>query len=570
VGPSLQFQGLVRAFEPIACEPGDSDEERVRKAQFTLAMTLIVPAGIVWGVIYLLVGERVAALMPLAYSALSVANLLLLRRLRHYRAFQVTELALIIALPFVLQLALGGFVEGSAVVLWALLGPLFAVLFTSMREAIVWFGVFLAAVIVAGIAQPSLSADGGMPHWLISLLFVMNIGAVSSIAFAMLVSFVGARAQLRVLELAYLDQTVMLREREKLATLGTLAAGVAHELNNPAAAVRRAAGQLAPTLEDLRRRVVDLTIGDADPAARAALDGLTSAHVDGHAKLSALEQSDREQAMEEWLEDHDVDEPWELAASFVAMGVSPDDLAPLVAQLPAKQIAALLTMVAQGAEAAGLAIAMGEGAQRISDIVAAMRSYSYLDRGAIQVVDVTEGIDSTLVLLGSQLKGMNIRRDYGSDVPRIPVRGTELNQVWTNIIANAVDATGGNGTLTVRTSREGDHVVVELEDDGPGMAPGVAERVFEPFFTTKPPGKGVGLGMNVSYNIVVLKHGGELSVRSSPGSTVFRASLPIAGPPESDASTAEAATGEADELADVHDDRRAAGAVASIEVAREP
>jgi signal transduction histidine kinase len=529
VRPNLRYRGLVAAFEPFACEPGDSDESRVRKAQFTLAMTLIVPAGLVWGAIYLLAGEHLAASLPLAYSALSMTNLFLLRRHRRFRAYQVSELALIVALPFLLQLALGGYVAGSAVVIWALLGALFAVLFTSTHEAIVWFGVFLAAVIVAGVAQPSLSPGDGMPHWLIALLFVMNVGAVSAISFAMLVSFVRARSQLRTLELAYLDQTIMLREREKLATLGTLAAGVAHELNNPAAAVRRASAQLSATLDDLRGRLVDLALGDGDgdAAGRLALDDLLRRRGADAAPVSALESSDREQAMEDWLDDHGVDDPWELAASFVAMGVAPVDLAPLAQELDARRLASLLAFVAQGHELSGLAALVGDGSQRISDIVASMRSYSYLDRGEVQVVDVSEGLDSTLVLLGSQLARMDVRRDYAPDLPLVPVHGTELNQVWTNIIANAVDATEGSGVLTIRTAREGDRVVVEIEDDGPGMAPGVAERVFEPFFTTKPPGKGVGLGLNVSYNIVAVTHRGELSVRSSPGSTVFRVALPL-------------------------------------------
>jgi signal transduction histidine kinase len=192
-------------------------------------------------------------------------------------------------------------------------------------------------------------------------------------------------------------------------------------------------------------------------------------------------------------------------------------------------IASVLAMLAQGSEATSLAEIIGSGAQRISDIVAAMRSYSYLDRGVVQIVDVTEGIESTLVLLQSQLRRMKVVREYAEDLPQIAVRGTELNQVWTNIIANAVDATEGTGTLTVRTELSGDRVAVEFEDDGPGMGPGVADRVFDPFFTTKPPGKGTGLGLNISYNIVVRQHGGEISVVSDPGRTVFRVVLSQTG-----------------------------------------
>jgi signal transduction histidine kinase len=156
-----------------------------------------------------------------------------------------------------------------------------------------------------------------------------------------------------------------------------------------------------------------------------------------------------------------------------------------------------------------------------------MRTYVYLDQGTTQTVDVTDGLESTLVLLRAKMTGMTVARDYAPDLPAVCVRGSELNQVWTNIIDNACDATGGTGTLTIRTRRAGNDVVVEIEDDGPGMPPEVAERVFEPFFTTKEPGKGTGLGLNISRNIVVGHHHGTISVRSRPGATCFRVELPI-------------------------------------------
>ena len=169
-------------------------------------------------------------------------------------------------------------------------------------------------------------------------------------------------------------------------------------------------------------------------------------------------------------------------------------------------------------------------ARRISEIVAAMRSYTYLDRGAWQTVDVTEGTESTLVLMRSKLGDMRVERRYAPDVPRIEVRGNELNQVWTNVIDNAVYATGGTGTLVIPTSVADGWVAVELEDDGPGMVPGVAERVFDPFFTTKPPGSGTGLGLNISHTIVVRQHGGRMSVESEPGRTCFHVELPVVRP----------------------------------------
>jgi signal transduction histidine kinase len=526
----LRFQGAVAALEPLSCQPGDDDETRTRKAHFTAAMSLIIPAGLVWSALYFAFGARLAAVMPLAYAVLSGANLALLRRTRRFRVFQVGELALIIALPFVLQLTLGGFVSGSAVVVWAFLGPLFAVLFGTPRQAVAWFGAFLAAVVAAGIAEPALDGANALPQGLVDVLFVMNVGAVSLIAFGILLSFGTKRDRLRTLERAYLDQTVMLRERDKLATLGTMTAGVVHELNNPAAAIRRAAQQLQPTIDGLRRARLALT-PDGGPDARtgalqALLDAPGSAPRPG---TSTTQQWRIEEELDEWLEEHGVAEPWEVAPALAARGFAPVDLERLTVHFEGAELSAAVTMLAEGHEARELTGAIVEAAGRISDIVDAMKSYAYLDRGTIQVVDVTEGIESTLVLFRSDLRDMTVRREYAPDVPRIAVRGNELNQVWTNIVDNAIDATGGVGTLVVRTAAAGDRVVVEIEDDGPGMPADVAAKVFDPFFTTKAPGSGTGLGLNVSFNIVTQQHLGQLTVDSRPGRTCFRVELPVRG-----------------------------------------
>jgi signal transduction histidine kinase len=529
----MRVSEVVARLEPWSCQPGDDDRARTQKAQFTLAMTLIIPAGLVWGLVYFLAGATTAAVMPLAYAVLSGANLFVLHRTHRFWWFQTTELALIVALPFLLQLALGGYVAGSAVVLWAILGPLFAVMYASERQVVVWFGVFLAAVVVAGVAQPSLDPDNSLPHWLITVFFVLNVGVVSGIALGILLNFVRGRDRLHELERAYFDQSVMLRQREKLATLGTLAAGVAHELNNPAAAVRRAAEQLRPVVDGLRTHGLDLAGGDGSGGAGAAarLAARAPAAESGRPALSPVQQSMREQELEDWLDDHGVPEPWEVATSLVALGVGVDDLDDLAGATDPRRLGAAVTLLADGHAATGLAEAIAEGARRISDIVSALRSYSYLDRGTVQVVDLTEGLESTLVLLQAKLKDVVVRREYAERLPTVPVRGNELNQVWTNILDNAVDAMGGRGTITLRTAATDDDVVVEIEDDGPGMPAEVAGRVFDPFFTTKAPGQGTGLGLNISFNIVVQQHGGEISVDSEPGRTTFRVSVPRTGVP---------------------------------------
>lgn len=322
-----------------------------------------------------------------------------------------------------------------------------------------------------------------------------------------------------------------LRQSEKMATLGTLAAGVAHELNNPAAAAMRGADQIRDALEKLQLAQLQLGGAQLDQAGTTRLlemaAELMKAARSAPRMLDAVARSDRETALEEWLNAHDVEEPWEYAPLLVSQGFEPETLAELERNWNGAA-PAIAVWLARLWQLHSLVDEMSESTTRMSEIVKALKTYSYLGQAPIGPVDVIEGIESTLVMLRSRLKdGITVTREYEPDLPLIDGYGSELNQVWTNLIDNAADAMQLKGQLVIRVRQESGFICVEFEDSGQGMSDSVREHVFDPFFTTKPPGQGTGLGLSTSHNIVTRKHGGEISVQSRPGCTSFAVKLPI-------------------------------------------
>lgn len=330
----------------------------------------------------------------------------------------------------------------------------------------------------------------------------------------------------RVRETTKADQ-----QRDKLMALGKLSAGLAHELNNPAAAARRAADELLTTLEELRAADLRLCRHDlsaTQSSAIASFENQAIAHTGQAAPHNAMEQSDREDELIEWLEGRGVEDGWKLASPLVEAGIDTDGLEQLATQVDASALRDVLMRVTAQLMTAKLASDIRTSAGRISELVGAIKEYTYMDQAVVQAVDLHQGLENTLLILKHKLRAKNITitRELAADLPTITAKGSELNQVWTNLIDNAVDAMPNGGTLKIRTKREPSDVLIEIRDNGAGIPENVRGHIFEPFFTTKPVGEGTGLGLDTVARIV-RQHHGNIRVESKPGDTCFQVRLPL-------------------------------------------
>jgi len=324
--------------------------------------------------------------------------------------------------------------------------------------------------------------------------------------------------------------------QEKMASLGKLSAGMAHEMNNPASAAQRSADQMKTMfrkLQDVHVKLGALNLEREQLNKVRELDEHMRKRAAKPLSLDALARSDRESEIEGWLHKQGIENAWELAPGLVNLECRDTDLRTLAEYFSADQFPIVINWLSCTHTIHTLLSEISLGTNRIAEIVRALKTYTYMDQAPLQDVDVHEGLDNTLIILRNKLKkGITVNRDYMENLPAIHANGGELNQVWTNIIDNAIDAMEGHGTLNLRTRMENRWVVVEIEDDGPGIPEEIQSRIFDPFFTTKPQGQGTGLGLNISRNLIVQKHQGEIDLSSEKGKTLFTVRLPVNYPPQ--------------------------------------
>ncbi len=329
-----------------------------------------------------------------------------------------------------------------------------------------------------------------------------------------------------------IDVEGQLRQQEKLAALGKMSAGLAHELNNPAAAGKRAANALKERFTSLQSLTMQLnqhclTTEQLKFLAKVQIEAIS--YCANSPQYDTLTQSDQEDEVTDWLENHDVSKAWQLAPTLVNFGIDSQKLAEIKNNLDSQSLNNALIWLEANLATSGLINEVEQSTTRISELVKAVKGYTYMDTAPLQEIDIHEGIDNTLLILGHKLKqGIVVTKNYDRTIPLINAYGSELNQVWTNLIDNAIHAMGGKGELKIRTFQDNNCAIAEIVDNGTGIPPAIQSRIFEPFFTTKGVGEGTGLGLEIAYRIVVNRHGGNIYFESQPGKTCFRVHLPLA------------------------------------------
>lgn len=485
---------------------------------------------------YVIFGMGLTTLLPFSFVIIVGTSLVISHFTKNHKYAIYAQITCILYVTTLIQWSIGSVFDSGIVFVWAFLAPICALMFLSIRQATVWFLLYVVNLVITVLFHDYFVSHGLVVADNIRMLFyLMNLGVASTVVFSFAGYFVNVaikeQDKTNKLLQTNLQQELALRQNERLATLGKLSAGVAHELNNPASAVQRSSVHLREAILQLEQASAKVVLLKLEPAQLEVI-GTQAAVVQSRARqpfdLDPLTRSDKEYEIETWLEGKGVEGAWELTPMLVNIGYECADLAKIAEHFSTDEFPVVATLLSHQYTTYSVLEELSQGSSRIVDIVKALKSYSYLDQAPTQSIDVHEGLNDTLIMLASKLKeGVQVHRDYATDMPRIEAYGGELNQVWTNLIDNAIDAMDGHGDITIKTHRAEKCVVVEITDTGPGIPANIQEKIFDPFFTTKPVGVGTGLGLNISHNIIVHKHKGRITVDSKPGKTSFTVTLPV-------------------------------------------
>ncbi len=521
----------------FAYNPRDSEEIRLEKFSIFILAVACSIAGIAWAVTYYFVlGWIKVVLFPAFFTLLVGGSLFVSHFTKNHRIVIYTQIICIIYIPALIEWNIGGVFNSGFVMVWSFLGPLCALMFFSVRQSIFWLVLFLINIIISAVFNDFFAnSEIIIPENTRIVFIMMNLSIASIVVFIFARYYVNAAIREQKKNVALLrenlKQELVLRQNEKLATLGKLSAGVAHELNNPAAATLSGAEQLRTALTKLEGSALNcgqLTLSVHQKGIVQSQIQLIHDKAKNPVYIDALNSSDQEYEVEKWLESKGMENAWELAQPLVKIGFNLSELVKISENFDAKELVNVLELFSNIYTSQALIEEIGQGSRKITELVKALKSYSYLDQGPMQSIDIHQGLNDTLIMFRNKLKmGVTIEQDYASNIPRIDAYGSELNQVWTNLIDNAVSAMNGNGKIKIRTYKENSHLVIEISDNGPGIPEEIQSKIFDPFFTTKAPGEGTGLGLSIIHNIITQKHKGQIKVKSKPGETCFQVILPL-------------------------------------------
>ncbi len=525
-------KNVIVCLSCIGHEESDTDVIKQRK-EFLIYMGLIMSGGgIVWGSLSLYFGLTLASTIPFGYTVLTTINFLYFHFTKNFTPVRNIQMTLSILLPFLFQWALGGFISSGAVMMWATLSLIASLSFQDTKSSFWWLIFFLALNVFSAIIEPYVNEKYNihLPIMWTGIFFVINISVAVAVVFSLVVYFINIRDKANI-ELdkkhkALKQSQTQLIQSEKLAVLGQLIAGVAHEVNTPLGAIQASVGIISDVTKYLTTEFPTF-IEKLTPEQKKYFFQLVNESTVAGNTLSAKEERQFKRQITSVLEGHQVEDADSLADTFVDIGVyeNIERYMPLVKDEKAEQIMqAAYNLSEQNKNSSNIKTAV----ERASKVVFALKNYAHRNHTESKThCNIIKGIETVLTLYHNQIKkGVTINRHF-NEVPDMMCFPDELNQVWTNIIHNAIQAMDNHGVIDIDVATNNkNQIVVRITDSGKGIPPEILPRIFEPFFTTKPAGEGSGLGLDIVKQIIG-KHSGEISVQSVPGKTTFEITIPI-------------------------------------------